>query len=91
MENVWLAAFGQEWQVARRTKLLSELYFVSREEPGGPNRLAANIGFKHKLLDKLTAHAAVGKSIREGNRGGPDLRVYAGIKWEFDAPWKRRR
>src|SRR6185436_3328187 len=54
MENVWLAAFGQEWQVARRTKLLSELYFVSREEPGGPNRLAANIGFKHKLLDKLT-------------------------------------
>jgi len=90
-ENVWLAACGQEWQVARRTKLLSELYFVSREEPGGPNRLAANLGFKHKLLDNLTVHAAVGKSVREGNRGGPDLRVYAGLKWEFDAPWKKRR
>jgi len=90
-ENVWLATFGQEWQVARRTKLLSELYFVSREEPGGHNRLAANIGFKHKLLDNLSVHSAVGKSIREGNRGGPDLRVYAGLKWEFDAPWKSRQ
>lgn len=89
-ENVWLLTFGQEYQVAKRTKLLSELYFVSREEPSGSNRLAANIGFKHKLLDNLTIHAAIGKSVRESNRGGPDLRVYAGLKWEFDEPWKRR-
>jgi hypothetical protein len=82
-ENVWLLTFGQEYQVAERTKLLSEIYFVSREESGEPNRLAANIGFKHKLLDNLSAHAAVGKSFREGNRGGPDLGVYAGLKWEF--------
>jgi len=90
-ENVWLLTFGQEYQLARRTKLLSELYFVSREEPGGPNRLAANIGFKHKLRENLTIHGAVGKSVREGNRGGPDLRVYAGLKWEFDAPWRKRK
>jgi hypothetical protein len=82
-DNVWLLTFGQEYQVARRTKLLSEIYFISREEPGGPNRLAANVGFKHKLLENLTIHAAVGKSMREGNRGGPDLRAYAGLKWEF--------
>jgi hypothetical protein len=88
-ENVWLLTFGQEYQVAKRSRLLSEIYFVSREEPGGPNRLAANIGFKHKLLENLTVHAAIGKSVREANRGGPDLRVYAGLKWEFDAPWKR--
>jgi hypothetical protein len=88
-DNVWLLTFGQEYQVAKRTKLLSELYFVSREEPGEPNRLAANIGFKHKLRDYLTVHAAIGKSVREGNRGGPDLRVYAGLKLEFGAPWKR--
>ena len=90
-ENVWLLTLGQEYQIARRTKLLSELYFVSREEPGAPNRLAANIGFKHKLRDNLTVHAAAGKSVREANRGGPDLRVYAGLKWEFDAPWARRQ
>ena len=88
-ENVWLLTFGQEYQIAKQTKLLSELYFVSREEPGEPNRLAANIGFKHRLRDNLTIHAAIGKSVREGNRGGPDLRIYAGLKWEFDALWKR--
>ena len=88
-ENVWLAAFAQEWQIAKRTKLLSELYFVSREEPGGHNRLAANIGFKHKLDDNLSIDATLGKSVREGNLGGPDLRLYAGIKWEFDAPWRK--
>lgn len=88
-ENVWLFVFAQEWQVAKRTKLLSELYFVSREEPGAPHRLAANIGFKHRLQDNLSVHAAIGKSLREGNRGGPDLRVYVGLKWEFEAPWKR--
>ena len=89
-ENVWLVTFAQEYQVAKKTKLLSEIYFVSREAPGDPNRLAANIGFKHKLCDNLSAHAAVGKSVREGNRGGPDLRVYVGVKWEFGAPWKRK-
>jgi hypothetical protein len=89
-ENVWLLTFAQEYQVAKKTKLLSEIYFVSREAPGDPNRLAANIGFKHKLRDNLTVHAAIGKSIREGNRGGPDLRVYVGVKWEFGAPWKRK-
>ncbi|MEW6307423.1 MAG: transporter [Verrucomicrobiota bacterium] len=90
-ENVWLFTFGQEYQIARRTKLLSEVYYVSREAPGDANRLAANIGFKHKVRDNLTLHAAIGKSVREGNRGGPDLRIYAGLKWEFDAPWKRRK
>lgn len=87
-ENVWLFSFGQEYELARRTSLLSEIYFTSREVPGDPNRLAANIGFKHKLRDKLVMHAAVGKSLRDGNRGGPDMRVYVGLKWEFDAFWK---
>jgi hypothetical protein len=88
-ENAWLLTFGQEYQVARKTKLLSEIYFVSREEPGEPNRLAANIGFKHKLRDTLTVHAAIGKSVREANRGGPSIRAYVGLKYEFGAPWKR--
>ena len=89
-ENVWLFTFGQEYQVAKRTKLLSEIYYVTRDEPGAPNRLAANIGFKHKILKDLTVHGSVGKSLREANRGGPDLRAYAGFKWEFDAPWTKR-
>ena len=87
-ENVWLFTFGQEYQVARRTKLLSEIYYITRDEPGAPNRLAANIGFKQKILKDLTFHGSVGKSLREANRGGPDIRAYVGFKWEFDAPWK---
>lgn len=87
-ENVWLLTFGQEYQVAKRVKLLSELYFVSREEPADHNRLAANIGFKYRLLKGLQLHGSVGKSVREANRGGPDLRAYLGFKWEFDAPWR---
>lgn len=90
-ENVWLLTFAQEYLISKKTKLLSEIYFVSREGPGEPNRLAASIGFKHRLRDNLTVHAAVGKSVREGNLGGPDLRVYVGVKWEFDAPWRRYR
>ena len=89
-ENVWLLTFGQEYQVGRQTKLLSELYFVSREEPSGHNRFAANVGFKHKLRNNLTVHAAIGKSVRESNRGGPDLRVYVGFKYEFSAPWRKQ-
>jgi hypothetical protein len=82
-ENVWLGSFAQEYQIAKRTKLLSEIYLVSREESGEHNRLAANIGFKHKLLDNLNIHGSLGKSLREGNRGGPDVRAYLGLKWEF--------
>jgi hypothetical protein len=88
LENVWLFTFGQEYQVAKGTTLLSEIYYITREEPGAPNRLAANIGFKLRLLKDLTVHGSIGKSLREGNRGGPDIRAYAGFKWEFDAPWK---
>ena len=87
-ENVWLLAFAQEYQIAKKTNLLSELYFVSREAPGESNRLAANIGFEHKLRDNLSVHATIGKSVREDNLGGPELRVYAGVKWDFGAPWK---
>jgi hypothetical protein len=89
-ENVWLLTFAQEFRVAQNTRIVSELYFVSREAAGDPNRFAGNIGFKHKLRSNLAVHAAVGKSLRENNRGGPDIRVYVGVKYEFQAPWGKR-
>ena len=89
-ENVWLLTFGQEYQVARNTKLLTEIYYLTREEPGQSDRFAGNIGFKHKLRKDLTVHTAVGTSLRDGGRGGPEWRVYAGFKYEFDAPWRQR-
>jgi hypothetical protein len=89
-ENVWIGTFAQEYQIAKRTKLLSEIYFVSREEEGEHNRVAANIGFRHKLLENLNIHGSIGKSVREANRGGPDIRAYIGLKWEF-GPIPRRK
>jgi hypothetical protein len=90
-QNVWRASFAQEWQVAKKTKLLTEIYWNTSDEPGGSERLAWNAGFKHRLSDNVSMHAAVGESLRAGNQGGPDLRVYAGLKWEFDAPWRKKQ
>jgi len=89
LENVWLFTFAQEYQVAKNTSLLSEIYFVTREASGEHDRFAANLGFKHRILKDLSIHGSIGKSLREANRGGPDIRAYAGVKWEFDAPWTR--
>ncbi len=48
-----------------------------------PDQLAGDVGFKYELTPHLAIHAAIGKSLRKGNIGGPELRVYAGIKAEF--------
>ena len=88
-DNVWFASFVQEYRVTEKTKLLSEIYLETSEERGQPNRLAANVGFESESAHNLTFQAAVGRSLREGARGGPDLRVYVGLHWVFDAPWKR--
>jgi hypothetical protein len=82
-ENVWFTSFAQEYEVHQKTKLLSEIYWLNSEEPGETHRLAANVGFKHKLRPNFTVHASIGKSLRDGNRGGPSLRAYAGVKYEF--------
>lgn len=76
-------AFAQEYRVAERTKLLSEVYWRGADAPGGRARFAGGLGFKHNPLPWLQLHASVGKSLREGNRGGPRLRVYAGLRVDF--------
>jgi len=81
--NVFFSAFAQEYALNSKTQLLSEIYWKTSEVLATPDRIAADIGVTHRLLPHLTVHGAVGKSLREGNRGGPNLRVYAGIKWEF--------
>ena len=87
--NVWFASFVQQYRVSDKTRLLSEIYLETSDERGQPNRFAADVGFEREIAHNLTFQAAVGRSLREGARGGPDLRVYAGLHWVFDAPWKR--
>lgn len=81
--NVLLLACAQEWAVGPKAALLSEVYWRNDEEPHMPHRLAADVGFKWRLLPRLVVHAAIGKSLREANRGGPKLQMYAGLKLEF--------
>ena len=87
--NVVFASFAQEYEVAKKTKLLSEIYWENSDLPGEPSRLAAGVGMEQKLRDNFKVHGTIGKSLRDGNRGGPSLRVYVGFEWDFDAPWKR--
>lgn len=82
-DNVLFTAFAQEFEIDSKTKILSEIYWRNSDEPGDPDRFAFDVGFKYRLFPDLALHAAVGKSLREDNSGGPDLRVYAGMKIEF--------
>lgn len=80
--NVLFTAFAQDFEISSKTKLLSEIYWKNSDEPDESNRLAGDIGFKHHLLSHLSIHAAIGKSLRSEELGGPKLRVYTGIKLE---------
>ncbi len=86
-EDYVRASAALEWQVAERTKLLTEIYGRGKDEPTGEYRIAAQVGFKHKFSDTLQIHGAVGRSLRDHAKGGPDLRVYLGVRINFDAPW----
>ena len=83
--DTWFGAFAQQYDVGKRIALLSELYWRNSDRPGEANRLAADVGFKYALRESLQLHGSLGKSIREGNLGGPHLRAYLGFKLEFSA------
>ncbi len=81
--DIWFGAFAQQYAVAKRAALLSEIYWRNKDAPGEANRLGATMGFKFDATPHLQLHGSVGKSLRDGNIGGPHLRVYAGVKLEF--------
>jgi Putative MetA-pathway of phenol degradation len=81
--DVVFLAFAQEYRVSTKLALLSEIYWRSSAEQGDSNRFADDVSFKYHLAKHLDVHAAVGKSLRNANRGGPAQRVYAGIKLDL--------
>jgi hypothetical protein len=83
-QDVWLVNFEQQWRVATGTKLLSEINWKTSDTPDEPFRLAWNVGFKHKVRDGLFVHGAGGSSLRDRQEGGPELRVYFGLEYDFD-------
>ena len=81
--DVWFLAFGQEYRVAEKTKLVSEVYWRSSDIPGEAASVAADVGFKQELRSGLQVQAAIGRSLRSGNMAEPQLRVYVGLKLAF--------
>jgi len=81
-ENPWFASVAVEYRLLRRTALLAEIYWQTREKPGAPNRLGYSLGFKQKITGSLRVHGAIGGSLRNGDAGGPQLRVFLGLKYE---------
>jgi hypothetical protein len=45
--------------------------------------VAADVGLKLRVVDHLALHGAVGTSLRSDSLGGPQLRVYVGLKGEI--------
>lgn len=81
--NVGFAALGLEISVSEAFHSLTEVYWRSSDTPGEPARVSADLGFKYGLVPHLSIHAAVGTSLRAEGLGGPQIRVYAGLKWDF--------
>ena len=82
-DNPWLTAVAEEYKVGRKTILVSEIYWQTREKPGAYNRLAYSVGFKQKLTPNFRIHGAIGGSLRQHDAGGPQLRVFLGFKYEL--------
>jgi len=83
-ENPWFVAVAEEYKLCKKTILASELYLQTREKPGAFNRLAYSVGFKQKLTPAFRIHGAIGGSLRHGDAGGPQLRIFLGFKYELE-------
>lgn len=74
---------GAEAEVDARLTLLADAYWRSADVPGETDRLAGDLGLKVRLTPGLALGAALGRSLRPGAAGGPALRAYGGLRWEF--------
>lgn len=74
---------GGEVEVTAAASALFDLYWRSADVPGEPARAAADVGFKLQVAPGLQLRGAVGRSVREAALGGPDLRLYLGLRGEL--------
>jgi hypothetical protein len=81
--NTGFLGAGAVVDVGPRLKLLADVYWQGADVVGEPARAAGDLGLERKLTRSLAFHAAIGRSLRSAAAGGPELRVYGGLKWEF--------
>ena len=82
LDNTWFYTWVLDHPLGSKLRLLAEIYGETTEDPEGPNRLAATIGLKGRVLDRQQFHFSAGTSLRAEGEGGPRLRLYAGWRWD---------
>lgn len=83
LDNVWFYSGVWDHPVGQKLRLLTEVYGVTAADPDGPSRLAGTIGVKWKVFPMQQFHFSVGRSLRTGAEGGPNIRLYTGWRWDF--------
>ncbi|MFO0585059.1 MAG: transporter [Anaeromyxobacter sp.] len=81
--NTGFLGAGAEAEILEGVALVADGYWRSADVPGEPARAAGDVGVKLRLTHGLALDAAVGRSLRAGAAGGPELRVYGGLRGEL--------
>lgn len=82
-KNTWFYAAVWDHPVGERLRLLTELYSKTANRLGTPDRLAASVGVKWRFPQRQQLQFSIGRSLRSGAKGGPDVRIYAGWRKDF--------
>jgi len=82
-QGVWFVGIAPEFALFKGFSLLSDIYWRSADVPGEAARLAADIGFQYEFVPRVQVQAAVGKSLRPDDIGGPEVRCYLGLHGVF--------
>lgn len=81
--NTGLLGLGAEVVLREGVRLVGDAFWRSADVAGDPARVAGDLGLKLQVAPGLALHGAVGRSLRPDQLGGPALRLYGGLKWEF--------
>jgi len=82
-DNTWFYSGVWDHPLGSTLRILTEVYGKTADEPGAPNAFAGTVGIKWRLPHRQQLQASIGRSLRDGRVGGPDLRVYAGWRRDF--------
>ncbi|MCZ6761202.1 MAG: transporter [Gemmatimonadetes bacterium] len=83
LDNTWFYSGVWDHPLGQKMRLLTEVYGKTSDDPEGPCKLAASVGFKWRVLPKQQFQASLGRSLRGDAEGGPKLRSYIGWRWDF--------
>lgn len=82
-DNTWFYAAVWDHPVGTKLRLLTEFYRKTADDPEASDRLAATVGIKWHFPHRQQLQLSIGRSLRSGAQGGPDVRFYVGWRRDF--------